>query len=412
MFLPENVKYIIKRLEEHGFCAYAVGGCVRDTLLDAKPNDWDICTNALPKDTVNIFSDYTVVKTGIRHGTIMVIIDREPFEITTFRIDGRYYDNRHPDKVTFVNNLKEDLKRRDFTINAMAYNDKTGICDYFGGINDLKNKIIRCVGDPDKRFTEDALRIIRAVRFSAQLGFNIDERTELSIHKNKGLLSGISRERIKNEFVKILMSNDYNVYYKYKDIFLIFTHNICADINFYKIISALPPILSVRLTAFILYGSKYHNKTALIELSKIFLYDLKFDKKTIKHICCLIRNYDINITNDLKILRKILSEIDHNVLYDILTLKIAGAKNDSESLLYKNALNKICYIKENNICTKVSELNINGNDLIEHGLSDGKKTGILLKKILNTLIEEDLENKKEILIKTAIKIARGSEEWN
>ncbi len=412
MFLPDKVKLIIDRLENNGFCAFAVGGCVRDTLLSRTPDDWDICTDALPDKILDIFSDYTTVKTGIKHGTVTVVIEKIPFEITTFRIDGEYYDNRHPDNITFTPSLKEDLKRRDFTINALAYNSRTGFCDYSGGMSDLKNKIIRCVGIPDIRFSEDALRILRAIRFSSQLGFKIDISTEESLRKNKTLLKNISKERIKSEFVKILLSDDCNVYYKYKDILSVFTHDIIVDKYFSNIIATLPRSIPIRLAAFILNGTKKNFREDIANYSKNFLYEMKFDKKTITQTYNIIKNYNIKIIDNLLYVRKLLSDIDFIILSDILFLKKSSTTDYNEIKLYENVLDKMKYIKEKKLCTKISELDINGNDLIEHGYAHGAMTGILLKKILYMLIENNLENKKEILLNTALKIVQDSEGFN
>ena len=192
--LPENVKYIIDELEKKGFEAFAVGGCVRDTILLKKPKDWDITTDALPSDIIRIFKK--TLATGIKHGTVTVMLQKESFEVTTYRLDGKYTDGRHPDKVEFTSNLYEDLRRRDFTINAMAYSDKTGIIDKFNGISDLESKKIACVGNSDERFNEDALRILRAVRFASQLDFEIEEKTYNSAMKLGNRLELISKERI------------------------------------------------------------------------------------------------------------------------------------------------------------------------------------------------------------------------
>lgn len=410
IILPKNVSFIINRLEENGFCAYAVGGCVRDILLSKKPVDWDICTNALPENIIPVFSDYKIVTNGIKHGTVTIIIDKIPYEVTTFRIDGNYLDNRHPDSVLFVDNLKEDLKRRDFTVNAMAYNNKTGIFDCFGGKEDLKDKIIRCVGEPDKRFGEDTLRIMRAIRFSAQLGFTVDKKTNISIFKNKDLLKNIAVERIQSEFAKICLSDDFNVYYKYREVFSVFTGNIAVDEDFCKIISKLPPSLPIRIAAFILNGLKTDLNDNTSEEAAAFLHNMKFDKKTASYVCALIKNYNILVNDDLKTIRKMLSEIDYDILCDIIILKKAFSKNENEHLLFDSILNIMAYIKNNNLCTKISELDINGYDLIEHNLSTGRKTGIILKKLLNEVIDGNVENNKEKLLEKAVEAAKDTEE--
>ncbi len=206
MILPKNVSYIISKLEQAGFEAYAVGGCVRDTLLDRKPQDWDITTSAKPLQIKELFKK--TIDTGIQHGTVTVMLDHVGYEVTTYRIDGEYEDNRHPKKVEFTDNLKLDLERRDFTINAMAYNDNRGLVDEFWGIKDLKDGIIRCVGDAGQRFDEDALRMLRAVRFAGQLGFDIEEKTKKAIVERASHLENISAERIRVELTKLLVSKE------------------------------------------------------------------------------------------------------------------------------------------------------------------------------------------------------------
>ena len=204
--LPEKVRYIIDILMEAGYDAYAVGGCVRDSILGRKPSDWDITTSALPEQVKGLFR--RTVDTGIQHGTVTIMLEKEGFEVTTYRIDGEYEDSRHPKTVIFTPNLIEDLKRRDFTINAMAYNDKAGIVDAFEGMEDLQRKVIRCVGDAEARFGEDALRIMRAIRFSAQLGYEIEEETGKAIRKLAPTLQNISAERIQVELVKLITSDN------------------------------------------------------------------------------------------------------------------------------------------------------------------------------------------------------------
>ena len=204
--IPGEVQYIINTFAASSSEAYIVGGCVRDSVLGKNPTDWDICTPALPERTMELFKDHHIIKTGLRHGTITLILNHKPFEITTYRIDGAYTDNRRPDNVEFVSSLKEDLSRRDFTINAMAYNPSEGIIDFFGGIEDLKNGIIRCVGDPDRRFEEDALRIMRALRFAAVLGFSVHKKTREAVLRNKARLSNIAAERIAAELNKAIIA--------------------------------------------------------------------------------------------------------------------------------------------------------------------------------------------------------------
>ena len=206
--LPKNVQFIIDQIYKSGYEAFIVGGCVRDSILGLNPNDYDVTTSAPPSEILNIFKNFKLIDNGIKHGTVGVIIDKEVYEITTYRLEGEYENNRRPKSVSFTSNLVEDLKRRDFTINAIAYNDKMGIIDKFDGMTDIKNKIVKTVGEPDKRFNEDGLRLIRAIRFSSKLNFKIESNTLHSIYKNANIIKNISRERITDEFSKILMGNN------------------------------------------------------------------------------------------------------------------------------------------------------------------------------------------------------------
>ncbi|UPA29530.1 CCA tRNA nucleotidyltransferase [Terrisporobacter glycolicus] len=215
--LPPKVKYIIDKIHENNFEAYIVGGCVRDAILGIKPNDYDITTNATPKTIKNIFRDFKCIETGIEHGTISVVIDEEIYEITTYRIEGEYKDHRRPENVDFTNKLEEDLKRRDFTINAMAYNENEGLVDLFGGKRDIENKIIKTVGNPYDRFNEDGLRMIRAIRFSSKIDFQIEKDTLLAIYNNATIIKNISLERITDEFNKVILSDKpENIIYLFK----------------------------------------------------------------------------------------------------------------------------------------------------------------------------------------------------
>lgn len=204
MPLPEGARFIIDMLQSAGHEGYCVGGCVRDALLGLSPKDYDICTDASPEEMQRIFSGQRVIETGLKHGTLTVLYDGEPYEVTTYRVDGDYADHRHPDCVTFVRELSQDLARRDFTVNAMAYNPEKGLADLFEGQNDLKNRVIRCVGDPNRRFDEDALRILRALRFAAVYGFSIEEETANAAHMLKNTLAHVAKERITAEFCKLL----------------------------------------------------------------------------------------------------------------------------------------------------------------------------------------------------------------
>lgn len=230
--IPQEVEYIISELEKNGHSAYAVGGCIRDSLMGREPEDWDICTSALPEQTLKCFGRHVMLETGFKHGTVTLMLDRKPFEITTYRVDGTYSDNRRPDKVNFVGNLKEDLSRRDFTINAMAYNPREGIADFFGGMEDLRAKSIRSVGSANQRFNEDALRIVRALRFASALGFSLDSSTAAAIRVNCHLLKNIAAERIANELDKLIAGESAtDILHEYASVLAEFVPEIKPDIK-------------------------------------------------------------------------------------------------------------------------------------------------------------------------------------
>lgn len=405
MKIPENVSLIIDRLEQNGFFAYVVGGCVRDTLMERIPYDWDITTNALPDEILDVFKGFKTIKTGIKHGTITVIIDHTPYEITTFRVDGEYLDSRHPESVNFVSSLYEDLKRRDFTINALAYNEKSGIIDYFGGIEDIKNKIIKCVGEPQKRFLEDALRIMRAIRFSSQLNFKIDPSTNDAILKYSHLLKNISKERIREEFSKMLLSDNSETIYEYWDVLRQFFNNSDCSENI-SLIKNLPKTIHLRLSA-LLFSLNFSKAENVIELLK----SLRFDNVTIKKTNNVLLNQNIILTPEISHLRHLIKDIGYDVVYDLIIFKKFVFYNDPEKL---ETLDKISSlfdeIKLNKLCSTLQELKICGDDLISLGFKKGEIIGQVLNHLLTLVIDEKTENNKNILIKEAKKLIPKTEE--
>lgn len=429
--VPSHAKFIIDKFKESGFEAYAVGGCVRDSLINRKVNDWDITTNAKPEDTIRIFEK--TVPTGVKHGTVTVIIDKENFEVTTFRLDGEYKDGRHPEKVAFVENLIEDLSRRDFTINAMAYNDEKGLVDHFNGINDLNNKIIKAVGEPNKRFEEDALRMLRAIRFAAQLSFKIDNNTKEGIKNLSSTISKVSIERIRVEFDKIIMSNPFYIK-ELMDLGLLehFLNELCICNNveqqnphhvydvlthILKSVDNIEPILHLRLTM-VLHdickpqcktvdekgiGHFYGHDIASSEKALEILKRMKYDNDTIDKVVTLIKYHDRTITNK-KSIRKLLNLIGEDLFRDLLKVKKADAlaqnpiyfkEKEGKLLEIEKKLNEIIEKKE---CFSIKDLNINGKDLIALGIVPGKNIGIILNDILEKVIESPKLNNKEELI--------------
>lgn len=434
--IPKPVEFIINTLEEYNYEAYIVGGCVRDSILNKTPNDWDITTNAKAKQVEEIFQSrgFKVIETGIKHGTVTIMINNVGHEITTYRIDGEYLDGRHPDKVEFTTSLKEDLSRRDFTINAMVYNHTKGVVDYFEGIKDLENKIIRCVGNPLKRFSEDALRMMRAVRFSAQLGFQIEDNTENAIRSLSSNIKFVSIERIKEEFDKILLSdnvdrihilNDYGLMVHFlpeyniceatsqnnpHHIFDVGTHLICSVENIEK-------KLYLRLTMLLHDICKPQCKTTdesgidhfyihgykSAEKAREILKRMKYDNKTIEKVYTLIKCHDYEVYSN-KSIKKLLNKIGEELFLDLLKVKEADLKAQNPKF-YEERHIKLLEIKEklNNIlqkkqCFSLKDLAINGRDLTELGLAQGKEIGKMLNELLEMVMENPELNTKEELI--------------
>ena len=404
--LPKYVKFIIDKIDEYGYEAFIVGGCVRDYILGIEPNDYDITTNANPNTIIDIFKDFKIIKTGIKHGTIGILIDKNIYEITTYRIESEYECNRRPKSVEFTSNIVDDLKRRDFTINAMAYNDKKGLIDKFGGALDLKNKVIKTVGNPDKRFNEDGLRIIRAIRFSAKLGFNIEEKTLNSIYKNYHIVKNISVERITEEVNKIIISeNPQNIILLYKvrifkalGISYNFDNNEYLDLEkqlkIIRLIDELDYKLLMLQYIINLKIKDYKQDDYIVNI-------LKYSNKTKSSINSLMEYMFINENNLNRVdIKYILNKIGHSTFKRILNLK---------SIYYSKVLNETDknieeYIKiiddiiNNKECYTIKDLKLDGNDLKEIGYK-GYEIGQSLNYLLEEVIKNPKINSKNILIK-------------
>lgn len=395
--MPYEVTVALSLLNNNGFEAYIVGGCVRDSLLGVLPKDWDITTSAKPEEIIWCFKNYRTINTGLKHGTVTVIINGKQLEVTTYRIDGRYTDNRHPDSVVFTEKISHDLKRRDFTINSLAYN-KQGLVDLFGGAEDIKNKTIRCVGEPDERFKEDGLRILRALRFASVLGFDIDENTSFSIHRNKDLLNNISGERISAEFSKLITGVNYhNIMNDYRDVIEVFIPELSkiGEKDWNHILSSMNFADGVILKlALILY------KTGN---SENILKNLKYDSKTIKSVKTMEKYNDEEILPDKVSIKKQLNTMDYDNYTNLLKFKTAifmANKNKYEHELnnIKNAKIILNDITNNKECYNLKMLTINGEDLMNAGIPKGIILGSVLNELLNLVIEEKLENNKGTLI--------------
>ena len=437
--LPEKVTYIIDTLTEQGFEAYAVGGCVRDTMLGRIPMDWDITTSAKPEQVKALF--HHTIDTGIQHGTVTVMIDHEGFEVTTYRIDGEYEDARHPKEVQFTSNLLEDLKRRDFTINAMAYNDKDGLVDAFDGVGDLERGVIRCVGVAVERFTEDALRMLRAVRFAAQLGFTIEDATREAIVSLAPNIAKVSAERIQIEMVKLLTSKHPDklrtayetgltaVFLPEFDVMMRTPQNNphhCYSVGEHTLhaLMEIEPDKVARITMLLhdvakpvcrttdddgvdhFYG---HPKEGSLMAKKI-LRRLKFDNDTTDRVCRLILCHDDNPPLQERAVRRAVCRNGVDQYPALFAVKradtLAQSTYEREEKLqylkeYEAVYNQIMAEKQ---CLSIKELAVTGTDLIAAGMQPGKVIGETLKELLEYVLENPEANTKEKLMEQVHKI--------
>lgn len=392
--MPETVNYILSELEVNGHEAYIVGGCVRDSLMNISPHDWDICTSAKPNEVIDIFKSYQVIKTGIKHGTVTVVIDDEQYEITTFRIDGQYTDNRRPDEVYFTENLIEDLARRDFTINAMAYNPKSGLIDPFFGQFDISKRTIRCVGDSDDRFNEDALRILRCIRFSAQFQYSIESSTAVSIIKNCHLLRNIAVERIVSELQKTLIySSSYLLARAMQEIIPELNCERFAQFNVIKALSS-----KASLIAKMAYFFDFNES----EIAPIF-ERLKLDNKTRRAIVTSqkIANETIKLIKSNTSIETIAKYVLHTAepfADDVIYLvRLRSIEAEDRELARVVLAVKYFIHKRDNKPYKVSHLSINGFDVMALGFK-GEEVGCKLNELLDLVITNKLENTQNNLI--------------
>lgn len=440
MDMPKNVDIAINLLQSAGFEAYAVGGCVRDSLLGKTPNDWDITTSAKPEDMKSVFADFHCIDTGIKHGTVTVVIDGEPLEITTFRLDGEYEDNRHPKSVTFTSNLGADLGRRDFTVNAMAYSKMTGTVDLFGGQNDLKNGIIRCVGDPDRRFNEDALRILRALRFASALDFEIEEKTAQSLLKNRALLGNISEERIAKELLKLVCGKGakriltdfapvlFEILPELQPMYKNSHDNPhhCYDIYEHTLIAveSINPEPTLRFAMLLHDCGKpavkkfdengvahfYGHQRISAEISAQILARLKVSNKFRDEILFLVSNHDRwELYENTEKMPRYLSKFGLDGVLNLL--KVMRADVLAQSPEYRYRLYQIADAEETakNLaaqkpCLSLSELQINGRTLMDIGIPQGRKLGAVLAQLLDEVIDGVTKNTQEALTTRAREI--------
>ena len=436
--IPADANELIHTLQNNGHSAYIVGGCVRDSILGRTPHDYDICTSATPSEMLEIFKDKKIIETGLQHGTVTVVVNGEPYEITTYRIDGIYSDNRRPDTVTFTDKLVEDLRRRDFTINAMAYNDEEGLIDPFNGMEDIKYKKISCVGRAEDRFGEDALRILRAIRFAAQLEFTIMPGTDREIHKQYNNLENISIERINSEFCKIASSDDFCVeLLLYKDVFSLFIPELKDMFDFpqnnpwhiwdvfghtiHAVEYCDSDDLVVRLAVFFhdfgkphsyqdgedgIRHFKGHGKVSA-DMTDSIMKRLRFDNETRNNVVELVYYHDATFEVGKKYVKRWLNKIGEKQFRRLLQVK--KADNKAQNLeLSSDRIKELSEIEalidevlQEDECFSLKDLAVNGKDLIGVGYKAGKELGNTLNKLLQLVIDGDCPNEKEKLLQEA-----------
>ena len=430
--LPQKVTMIIQNLQLHGYEAYAVGGCVRDSILARRPEDWDITTSARPDEIKKLFN--RTVDTGIEHGTVTVLIGKDSYEVTTYRIDGAYEDSRHPKEVRFTRSLKEDLRRRDFTINAMAYNDEVRLVDIFGGMQDLNHHLIRCVGDPKERFSEDALRILRAVRFSSQLNFPIESKTAEAVKELAPTLKNISAERIQAELVKLLVSPHPE---RIRDAYeLGITKVILPEWDNMEGVEQNTPHHRYDVAEHTIHALKNVKRDKILRLTMLFhdmgkpemkttdekgrdhfkghalvseeiarkvMRRLKFDNDTVKKVTRLVCYHDYRAEATPKNVRRAMNRIGVELFPYYLAVRMADAKAQSSYRRREKVENIIemrrLYQKAllNGECVTLRQLAVSGRDLMELGMRPGREIGSMLSELLEYVIDDPERNKKEIL---------------
>ena len=431
--IPKNAKMILDTMHDAGYEAYIVGGCVRDAILGKEPSDWDITTNALPAQVKELFR--RTIDTGIEHGTVTVMAGKEGYEVTTYRIDGKYEDSRHPSEVTFTRDLLEDMKRRDFTINAMAYNEEEGLVDRFGGIEDLNNRIIRCVGEPTERFTEDALRIMRAVRFAAQLDYDIEEKTVAAIKGLSPTLKKISAERIQTELVKLLTSDHP------EKIRLAYELGITAVVlpefdrcmetgqnnihHMYTVgehtVVALENIRNDKLLRLTMLMHDFGKPATMTideegvthfkghaalgsKMAKDILKRLKFDRDTMDRVSNLVKYHDDRYEPSPSVIRRAINRVgeeDFPLLFDIRyadTMAQSTYMRQEKLLLIEETRKVYQDIIDQKDCVSLKSLAVNGKDLISLGIKPSKQMGDILKAMLEDVLEDPSRNTKDYLL--------------
>ena len=441
MKLPQAVQYCIQALEAAGYQAYAVGGCVRDSLLGLTPADYDLCTDAKPEETARVFSAHQLLYHGQKHGTVGVVLDGQVFEITTFRTEGGYADARHPDWVEFVPDLKSDLARRDFTVNAMAYNPKTGYVDPFGGQQDLQNHILRTVGDPEARFQEDALRILRGARFSARFKLALDPATKEAMIKLAPLLDKIARERVFEELCKLLLSASAGDLLTFAPLLAQVIPELLPSIGFLQhsphhrydvfthtahVVEAVPRQLPLRWAALLHdvgkpqtfsvddsgCGHFYGHAGVSAQVAEDILRRLKAPNALRQEVVQLIAFHMLEMYPDRKLLRRRVSQHGMDFIHKLLQLMEAdtsskGVRKDTEVARFRDMRNILQEIREENACLRLKDLAVNGSDLINLGFAPGPEIGACLEQLLSEVLDEQLPNQSDALLLRAKALLKG-----
>lgn len=434
--LPDSVIQIISRLETNGFSAYAAGGAVRDMLMGKLPHDYDIATSATPQEVKKLFA--RTIDTGLKHGTVTVVENKIGYEVTTFRHDGKYTDGRHPETVDFVRSPKEDAARRDFTINAMMYNPKDGLLDFFGGQEDIKNRLIRCVGDPETRFKEDALRMLRAVRFSAALSFKIEDKTWRAIKKCALLIKRVSAERVREEINKILLSDNPDYMRKLHECGLLVYimpelekcfgepqknkyHIYDVGEHIMQTVKHTQPDLVLRWAALMhdigkplcsstdangiihFYGHHRESGTIAVDL----MHRLRMDSDTIRDVSVLVENHDVRVEPTLPAVKRMMARTGEALFEKLILLQTADnmAKNQMYFAEKKKRIDDAYTLYKEILAERqpylVSHLAVNGKDLIKLGYRPGREIGDVLKKLIDAVIIDPKLNNREFLLKEA-----------
>ena len=436
MRLPTMVQRLLSRLTEHGYSAFAVGGCVRDSLLEREPKDWDICTSALPEETRQVFAGEHVVETGLKHGTLTVVMDHVPYEITTYRVDGAYTDHRRPDRVTFVGQVDGDLARRDFTINAMACGMNGQILDPFGGQEDLKARIIRCVGEPEKRFGEDALRILRALRFASVLDFAIHPGTEAAIRKLYPTLEHVAAERIRTELVNMLCGPGAGrILRAFPEVITFLIPCLKPEVDYHqdnphhlytvwehtvRAVEQVPPDSVLRMTMLLHDSGKPFTRTTdgrgighykghqafSAKLAEKVMEDLRFDRESGERIVRLVEAHDIPLSTERKLLLRRLNRYGEKDLRALFLIHRAdriatGTRNPEHADEHCRELNAaLDDLLAEKPCYTLKDLAVNGRDLTELGYQ-GREVGETLERLLNQVMDGEIENSRERLLEEA-----------